>query len=74
LFSRRSNVAKENNNAVLCSVIGGMTIAIGFYTVMKGKAEEETRKEGIEENSLMDSSETTPDHKVPLLKHKSMDV
>ncbi|KAJ8439514.1 hypothetical protein Cgig2_007031 [Carnegiea gigantea] len=58
----------------LGSVIGGTTIAIGFYTVMKGKAEEETRKEGAEENRLIYSSETSADHKVPLLKDKSMDV
>jgi len=41
---------------------------------MKGKAEEETRKEGVEENSLIYSSAASADHKVPLLKDKSMDV
>jgi len=65
---------KKNNDIVLCSVIGGTIIAIGFYTVMKGKAEEETRKEGVEENGSIYNSETTPDHKVPLLKNKNMDV
>lgn len=54
------------------SVIGGTIIALGFYTVMKGKAEEETRNDGVEENRS--NCETIPDEKIPLLKDKNMDV
>lgn len=40
--------------------------------MMKGKAEEETRNDGVEENRS--NCETIPDEKIPLLKDKNMDV
>ncbi|KAL2928787.1 hypothetical protein RDABS01_028537 [Bienertia sinuspersici] len=47
------------------SVIGGVIIALGFYTVMKGKAEEEVLEKSGQE-------EICP-HKVPMLLNKSME-
>uniref|UniRef100_A0A803L0E5 WAT1-related protein n=1 Tax=Chenopodium quinoa TaxID=63459 RepID=A0A803L0E5_CHEQI len=54
----------------LGSLIGGTVIAIGFYTVMKGKAEEESEKEVVE-NRLTYSSEEedSASHKEPLLQN-----
>ncbi|XP_021727449.1 WAT1-related protein At3g28050-like [Chenopodium quinoa] len=53
------------------SVIGGIIIALGFYTVMKGKAEEETFKE-IDENRC--NEEEICSHKVPMLQNRSIDA
>ncbi|XP_021842862.1 WAT1-related protein At3g28050 [Spinacia oleracea] len=56
------------------SVIGGLIIALGFYTVMKGKAEEEIHK-GIDENRLINSAEEeTGSHKVPMLQNRDIDA
>ncbi|XP_057528807.1 WAT1-related protein At3g28050-like isoform X2 [Amaranthus tricolor] len=56
----------------LGSVIGGTVIAFGFYTVMKGKADEESSKVIIDETTLNCSSvENTSPHKVPLLLNKN---
>ncbi|CAO2829227.1 unnamed protein product [Amaranthus hypochondriacus] len=56
----------------LGSVIGGTVIAFGFYTVMKGKADEESSKVIIDETTLNCSSEeNTSPHKVPLLMNKN---
>ncbi|KAH9627187.1 hypothetical protein KSS87_020733 [Heliosperma pusillum] len=56
----------------LGSVIGGTVIGIGFYTVMKGKAEEEMKKEGDESDDesavLHSSEEDASPHKIPLLQ------
>ncbi|KAL9226315.1 hypothetical protein vseg_002145 [Gypsophila vaccaria] len=57
------------------SVIGGTIIGIGFYTVMKGKAEEETVKHVDEAASLYTSSgEDTSPQKVPLLHNINTNV
>ncbi|OAY61548.1 WAT1-related protein At5g40210 [Manihot esculenta] len=54
----------------LGSVIGGIIIALGFYTVMWGKAQEEKKMGEEEENSDLGSSS----HKAPLLQNRSVDV
>ncbi|KAK9277489.1 hypothetical protein L1049_007033 [Liquidambar formosana] len=53
----------------LGSVIGAATIALGFYSVVWGKAEEEK----VAEDSRISSSGSSS-HKVPLLQNKSMEV
>ncbi|GAB2214212.1 hypothetical protein Droror1_Dr00018552 [Drosera rotundifolia] len=52
----------------LGSVIGGATIAAGFYTVMKGKAKEIAK----DKDSGISNSEPSPDQ-APLLAYKSID-
>ncbi|KAL3526026.1 hypothetical protein ACH5RR_014398 [Cinchona calisaya] len=47
----------------LGSILGATVIAIGFYTVMWGKAKEET--EEIDESNIL---ETSANHKLPLLQ------
>ncbi|XP_021742004.1 WAT1-related protein At3g28050-like [Chenopodium quinoa] len=56
------------------SVIGGIIIALGFYTVMKGKAEEETHKEVDENRWLTNTEEEICSHKVPMLQNRSIDA
>lgn len=51
-------------------MIGGIIIALGFYTVMWGKAQEEKKMGEEEENSDLGSSS----HKAPLLQNRSVDV
>ncbi|XP_074309834.1 WAT1-related protein At3g28050-like isoform X4 [Silene latifolia] len=58
----------------LGSVIGGTIIGVGFYTVMKGKAEEEIKKEGDESAVLYSSEEDNCPHQVPLLQNQNIDV
>ncbi|XP_021726964.1 WAT1-related protein At3g28050-like [Chenopodium quinoa] len=54
----------------LGSLIGGTVIAIGFYTVMKGKAEEESEKEVVESRLAYSSEEEdSASHKEPLLRN-----
>ncbi|XP_056690496.1 WAT1-related protein At3g28050-like [Spinacia oleracea] len=58
----------------LGSVIGGSIIAVGFYTVMKGKAEEEMRKKDDENRLTYIIEEESHSLKIPMLHAKSMDV
>ncbi|KAH9627186.1 hypothetical protein KSS87_020732 [Heliosperma pusillum] len=61
----------------LGSVIGGIIIGIGFYTVMKGKADEEMKKGGESDNKsavLHSSEEDASTHEVPLLQNQNIDV
>ncbi|XP_059656020.1 WAT1-related protein At3g28050-like [Cornus florida] len=53
------------------SVIGATVIAVGFYSVMWGKAREEKTAEELENGICGRHSSST---KVPLLQNKSMDV
>ncbi|XP_021727402.1 WAT1-related protein At3g28050-like [Chenopodium quinoa] len=60
----------------LGSVIGGLIIAFGFYTVMKGNAEEEMLNKD-DENRLayiIDDVEESHPLKIPMLYDKSMDA
>ncbi|XP_021656769.2 WAT1-related protein At5g40230 isoform X2 [Hevea brasiliensis] len=54
----------------LGSVIGGIVIALGFYTVIWGKAQEEERMGEEKGISKFESNS----HKVPLLENRSVDV
>ncbi|XP_021842788.2 WAT1-related protein At3g28050 [Spinacia oleracea] len=58
----------------LGSLIGGTIIALGFYTVMRGKAEEESPKEVNESRLMYSSEEDSYSHKAPLLQNQNMDV
>ncbi|XP_074309849.1 WAT1-related protein At3g28050-like [Silene latifolia] len=62
----------------LGSVIGGTIIGIGFYTVMKGKAEEEMKKGGGETNDeyavVRNSEEDASPYEVPLLQNRDIDA
>ncbi|KAK9751008.1 hypothetical protein RND81_02G235500 [Saponaria officinalis] len=56
------------------SVIGGTIIGIGFYTVMKGKAEEEKVKRVDEPTLFYSSGEDASSHKVPLIRNINTNV
>ncbi|XP_021742037.1 WAT1-related protein At3g28050-like isoform X2 [Chenopodium quinoa] len=58
------------------SVIGGLVIAVGFYTVVKGKAEEEIIKNDDESRLTYIIEEESHIHhlKIPMLDDKNMDV
>ncbi|XP_050237202.1 WAT1-related protein At3g28050-like [Mercurialis annua] len=54
-------------------IIGGTIIAVGFYTVLWGKSQEDKMIEIEDENySIYDQSPSSP--KVPLLQNKKLDV
>lgn len=57
----------------LGSVIGGSIIALGFYTVMRGKAEEEMLKKDDENRSTYIEEESCS-LKIPMLQNKSMEA
>ncbi|KDP21320.1 hypothetical protein JCGZ_21791 [Jatropha curcas] len=58
------------DNLYVGSVIGGIIIALGFYTVIWGKSQEEKMDEEDKGNPNLDSSS----HKIPLLRNKSTDL
>ncbi|CAO2829226.1 unnamed protein product [Amaranthus hypochondriacus] len=58
----------------LGSLIGGTIIAIGFYTVMKGKSEEESKKEVDESTFTYSSEDDSSPHKLPLLPNQIQSV
>lgn len=53
------------------SIIGGIIIALGFYTVLKGKVEEEIHNDVDEDRWINNAEEETCPHKVPMLQNKS---
>ncbi|XP_037495594.1 WAT1-related protein At3g28050 isoform X2 [Jatropha curcas] len=58
------------DNLYVGSVIGGIIIALGFYTVIWGKSQEEKMDEEDKGNPNLESSS----HKIPLLRNKSTDL
>lgn len=54
---------------IICSVIGAAIIALGFYTVIWGKAKEEKMAEDVSAGGVNPSS-----HRAPLLQNKSTQV
>ncbi|XP_037495623.1 WAT1-related protein At5g40210 [Jatropha curcas] len=58
------------DNLYVGSVIGGIIIALGFYTVIWGKSQEEKMNEEGKGNPNLESSS----HKIPLLRNNSSDL
>lgn len=54
---------------LLCSVIGAIVIALGFYAVLWGK----TKEEKLVENRGVHNSESPPETTTPLLANNVMD-